>query len=220
MTSKSKEKVLIGSVRSELQHEYCAEKRFYFAPAMRLTDIELPVTYVAMYHCLSVGTMGIDSYAKVRRTRLVKRKDIPFPLTRSNPDEDYYRFDLDRPQKLAEPIIFRDETVYGPRETTLGLLLDSTDTYELFLIKSEDDRKLCKGLKAAVSEYISDPGSEPSFTVNEYFHIKVSNGCIELLNRRERPVSSFSVNSYTEHPGEVFSEINGNIKRVLLALER
>jgi len=222
MTSKPNEnqKVLIGSVRSELQYEYCAAKHFYFAPAIRLTEVEMPVAYVAMYHCLSAGNMGIEAFAKVKRTRLVKRKDIPFPMTRTNPDEDYYRFDLDRWKKLEDPVLFRDETVYGPRETTLDLLLNSSATYELFLIRSVEEYELNKNIKNAVAAYISDPNAEPSFRVNEYFHIKVSEGYINLLNRRENPVSRFSVNSYTEHPGEIFSEISGEIKRVLLALER
>jgi len=222
MTSKPNEnqKVLIGSVRSELQHEYCAAKHFYFAPAVRLAEVEMPVAYVAMYHCLSAGSMGIESYARVKRTRLVKRKDIPYPMTRDNYDEDYYRFDLDRPVKLSEPILYRDETIYGPRETTLERLLDSKETYELFLIKTDEERELNKNMRAAAEGYISDPESEPSFKINEYFTAKLKDGYINLLNRRGTVVTQYSLNSYAEHPGEVFSRICGELRRVALALER
>jgi len=214
-------KVLIGSVRSELQYEYCAKKHFYFAPAIRLLEIDLPFAYVAMYHCLYPGTMGIDSYAKVKRTKLVKRRDIPYPMTRNNPNEEYYRFDLvDRWQKLDRPVIYRDETVYAPRETTLGLLLSSRETYELFLINSDEEQKLNEKLKAAVAAYINDNSAEPSFKANEYFEIKVTEGYINLLNRRGTLVSKYSVSSFTEHPGKIFSEIAGELRRVALALEQ
>ena len=222
MTLKSIEnsKVLIGSVRSELQHEYCAAKHFYFAPAIRLTEVEMPVAYVAMYHTLSAGLMGIDSYAKVKRTRLVKRKDIPYPMSRNNFDEEYYRFDLDRPVKLKEPIVYRDETVYGPRETTLERLLDSKETYELFLIQTDEERELNNNLRSAAGCCVNDPASEPSFKINEYFTAKLTGGYINLLNRRGTVVTKYSLNSYAEHPGEIFAEICGELRRVALALER
>lgn len=222
MTSKQNEnqKVLIGSVRSELQYEYCAAKHFYFAPAIRLTEVEMPVAYVAMYHCVSAGVMGIDGYARVKRTRLVRRKDIPYPMTRNNFDEEYYRFDLDRTVKLKEPIVYRDETVYGPRETTLGRLLDSKETYELFLIETEEDRELDRNLRSAAESYANAPEAEPSFIINEYFTAKLADGHINLLNRRGTVVTKYSIDSYTEHPGEIFAEIRGELRRVALALER
>ena len=47
---------------------------------------------------------GIKRYGKVAETRVVKRSDIPVPMSRDNPDEAYYLFTVESWEYLDRPI--------------------------------------------------------------------------------------------------------------------
>ena len=72
--------VLIGTVRSDEQFDYCMESRSYYVPAKTVTPADLPVTVIALYEEGLTRRAGIKRYGRVTDTRVVKRSDIPVPM--------------------------------------------------------------------------------------------------------------------------------------------
>lgn len=143
----SKADVLVGTVRSDGQFAFCMDAKAYYVPAKTVAPDQLPVEKVALYEEGLSRRAGIKRWGTVTETRVVKRRDIPVPLSRNNPDETYYLFSVDAWQYLDPPIAIRD-TVRGKPLFTSSFLLEHCHlSYQLVEIRSPETYRLCRLLE-------------------------------------------------------------------------
>lgn len=159
------DKVLVGTVRSDEQFNACITNNFYYAPISLFRDVVLPVSYVALYRAQNTQYPGIHFFAKIKKTKKVKRKKIRFPMTRDNRDEDYFLFETEKWERLDYPIPYFNTSVYTVKETTLFLLKNCKRSHELFFIRNEQEYDLYIRLIAAVTAHKNDQ-SEISFELD------------------------------------------------------
>jgi hypothetical protein len=171
--------VLVGTVRSDGQFDYCMAEKAYYVPAKTVTPADLPVTVIALYEEGLTRRAGIKRYGRVTDTRVVKRSDIPVPMSRPNPDDAYYLFSVADWVYLEHPIAIQD-TVWGkPMFTNEFLLTHCRRSYQLLAIRSPEAYRLCE-LLCHLSETDSD---KPVFRrVGEHHLITVTEGRMRLLN--------------------------------------
>ena len=70
--------VLVGTMRSLQQLDICRKDCFYYIPAERLQDSDLPVRYVALYQSQYVfgAQAGVRYYGEVTKCSAVRRSAI------------------------------------------------------------------------------------------------------------------------------------------------
>jgi len=192
--------VLIGTVRSDEQFDYCMESRSYYVPAKTVTPADLPVTVIALYEEGLTRRAGIKRYGRVTDTRVVKRSDIPVPMSRPNPEETYYLFTVESWEYLPHPIALLNTARGKPAFTNEFLLTHCRRSYQLVAIRSPEAYRLCE-LLCHLSETASD---KPVFRrVGEHHLITVTEGRMRLLNAEGGCLYTCPARMLTEMPAEV-----------------
>ena len=171
--------VLIGTLRSDGQFDYCMEEKAYYVPAGTVTPADLPVSVIALYEEGLTRRAGIKRYGRVTDTRVVKRSDIPVPMSRPNPDEAYYLFFVADWVYLEHPIAIQDTARGKPMFTSEFLLTHCRRSYQLLAIRPPEAYRLCE-LLCHLAETDSD---KPVFRrVGEHHLITVTEGRMRLLS--------------------------------------
>ena len=192
--------VLIGTVRSDEQFDYCMGSRSYYVPAKTVTPADLPVTVIALYEEGLTRRAGIKRYGRVTDTRVVKRSDIPVPMSRPNPEEAYYLFSVADWVYLEHPIAIQDTARGKPMFTNEFLLTHCRRSYQLWAIRSPEAYKLCR-LLCDLGGTASD---KPVFRrVGEHHLITVTEGRMRLLNAEGVCLYACSAERLTHSPAEV-----------------
>ncbi|MBR5124716.1 MAG: hypothetical protein IKU90_06260 [Clostridia bacterium] len=192
--------VLIGTVRSDAQFDYCLSSNTYYIPAKTVTPNDLLPTTIALYEEGLTRRSGIKRYGRVTETRVVKRSDIPVPMSRPNPDEAYYLFSVDGWTYLEHPIAIQDTARGKPMFTSEFLLTHCRRSYQLLLIRSPEAYKLCR-LLCDLSE---TEGSTPVFRrVGERHLISLSDGRFRLLDAAGHNLVDFPAAALGASPAEV-----------------
>ena len=191
---------LIGTVRSDEQFDYCMESRSYYVPAKTVTPADLPVTVIALYEEGLTRRAGIKRYGRVTDTRVVKRSDIPVPMSRPNPEEAYYLFSVADWVYLEHPIAMQDTARGKPMFTNEFLLTHCRRSYQLLAIRSPEAYKLCR-LLCDLGGTASD---KPVFRrVGEHHLVTVTEGRMRLLNAEGVCLYACSAERLTHSPAEV-----------------
>ena len=207
----TKRDVLIGTFRSQNQFNICKEKKFYYIPAKRIKDENLPIHYVAAFQTPRVFTdkAGIYYYGEVLRTALVRRSAIKdVPITQNNPDELYYRFALREWIPLRKPILPKEQGfVY---EYTNMFLLENSEFVPELKLDSEEEYRLYTELKHRVND-VRIEGEETSsgFTVNNAA-IRFDNGMI-IVNKNGIDFTRYAIQAFLKTPNAVFRRIQKDI---------
>ena len=192
--------VLIGTVRSDEQFDYCMESRSYYVPAKTVDSADLPVSVIALYEEGLTRRSGIKRYGRVTDTRVVKRSDIPVPMSRPNPDEAYYLFSVADWVYLEHPIAIQDTARGKPMFTNEFLLIHCRRSYQLLAIRSPEAYKLCR-LLCDLGRTASD---KPVFRrVGEHHLITVTEGRMRLLNAEGVCLYACPAERLTHSPAEV-----------------
>lgn len=148
--------VLIGTVRSDGQFDYCIRTGTYYVPAKTVAAEALPVSVIALYEEGLTRRAGIKRYGEVAETRVVKRSDIPVPMSRDNPDEAYYLFTVESWEYLDRPISLQDTRRGKPMLTNRFLLESCSRSYQLIAIRSPEEYRLCQLLCGIAEEFDTD----------------------------------------------------------------
>ena len=192
--------VLIGTVRSDEQFDYCMESKTYYIPAKTVTPSDLPVAFVALYEEGLTRKAGIKRYGRVTDTRVVKRRDIPVPMSRPNPEETYYLFAVESWEYLPHPIALLNTARGKPAFTNEFLLTHCRRSYQLVAIRSPEAYRLCE-LLCHLSETASD---KPVFRrVGEHHLITVTEGRMRLLNAEGVCLYACPARMLSDAPAEV-----------------
>lgn len=193
--------VLIGTVRSDEQFDYCLASKVYYIPAKTVSPESLPVAVIALYEEGLNRRAGIKRYGAVTDTRVVKRGDIPVTMSRANPDETYYLFSVESWQYLETPIAILGTGRGKPAFTNTFLLERCRRSYQLTAIRSPEAYRLCR-LLCRLAE---DAETEPVILrrVGERHIITVDGGQARLLDTEGNCLFSCPVTALTRDPARV-----------------
>ena len=192
--------VLIGTLRSDGQFDYCMEEKAYYVPAGTVTPADLPVSVIALYEEGLTRRAGIKRYGRVTDTRVVKRSDIPVPMSRNNPEEAYYLFFVADWVYLEHPIAIQDTARGKPMFTNEFLLTHCRRSYQLLAIRSPEAYRLCE-LLCHLAETDSD---KPVFRrVGEHHLITVTEGRMRLLSAEGVCLYACPARMLSDGPAEV-----------------
>ena len=192
--------VLVGTVRSDAQFDYCLSSNTYYIPAKTVAPADLPVSVIALYEEGLTRRAGIKRYGRVTDTRVVKRSDIPVPMSRPNPDEAYYLFFVADWIYLEHPIAIQDTARGKPMFTNEFLLTHCRRSYQLLAIRSPEAYRLCE-LLCHLAETDSD---KPVFRrVGEHHLITVTEGRIRLLSAEGVCLYACPARMLSDGPAEV-----------------
>lgn len=201
----SKSDVLVGTVRCDEQFDYCMSSLTYYVPAKTVEAAALPVAAIALYEEGLSRKAGIKRYGEVIDTRVVKRGDIPVPLSRPNPEETYYLFTVSSWQYLETPIALQGTVRGRPMLTNRFLLTHCRRSYQLTAIRSPERYRLCALLCALEGEA---DGDKPLFRrVGERHLLTVSEGRLHLLDGAGSCLYACPLKALHTHPAEVLERV-------------
>ena len=196
--------VLIGTVRSDEQFDYCMESKTYYIPAKTVTPSDLPVAFVALYEEGLTRRAGIKRYGRVTETRVVKRRDIPVPMSRPNPEETYYLFTVESWEYLPHPIALLNTARGKPAFTNEFLLTHCRRSYQLVAIRSPEAYRLCMLL----CDLTAAKGEVPVFRrVGERHLVTRTDQGLRLLNASGDCLYTCPPRMLTNTPAEVLRGI-------------
>lgn len=192
--------VLIGTVRSDTQFDYCMESKTYYIPAKTVTTDDLLPAVIALYEEGLTRKAGIKRYGRITETRVVKREEIPVPLSRPNHAEAYYLFSVADWVYLEHPIAIQDTARGKPMFTSEFLLTHCHRSYQLLSIRSPETYRLCELLCHLAAEI----GEKPIFRrIGERHLITVADGRLRLLTAEGDCLYTCPAALLTKSPAEV-----------------
>lgn len=202
--------VMVGTVRSEEQLRFNLSKNNYHVPAKFISKYNFPVKYIALYEEFE-GFSGIRYVGEVESYKKVRRKNIAFPMSRDNPREEYYFFNVKSWELLENGIISVDTKSGPPMFTTEFLLKNSRKTYELFTVTSRTQYDLLCKINEFIDLYSEDENVHTKeYKVNEHYSIGLEFGDI-VVYKKHIDVFTIPVSDYLEKHRRSF----GTIKSVV-----
>ena len=210
----SRRDVLIGTFRSRNQFDICLKNRFYYIPAERVKDDNLPIHYVAMFQTPRIfsDAAGIYYYGEVLRTARVRRSSIrEVPMTHGNPDDVYYRFVIREWIPLTRPILPKESGFVHAYTNTF--LLENVEFVPELLLRSEEEYRFYMELKRRTGKALEGDSAdnEQGFEIG---NIKVvfEDGKIVVI-REGKAVAECGINEFSRHPNSSFRRIEKDIQR-------
>ena len=200
----SRRNVLIGTVRSDTQFDYCMATGTYYVPVKTLTPANLPVSVIALYEEGLHRKAGIKRCGRVTETRVVKRSDIPVPMSRANPDEAYYLFSVEKWDYLPHPIALQGTSRGKPMLTSEFLLTHCRRSYQLVAISSPETYNLCR-LLCTLAE--TDTNTPVFRRVGERHIITLSEGHVRLLTAAGDCLCACPAEMLTNAPAELLQRM-------------
>ncbi len=202
--------VMVGTVRSEDQLCFNLSKNNYHVPAKFISKYNFPVKHIALYEEFE-GFSGIRYVGEVESYKKVRRKNIAFPMSRDNPREEYYFFNVKTWELLENRIISVDTKSGPPMFTTEFLLKNSRKTYELFTVTSRTQYDLLCKINEFTDLYSADENAHTKeYKVNEHYGIGLEFGDI-VVYKNHIDVFTIPVSDYLEKQRRSF----GTIKSVV-----
>lgn len=192
--------VLVGTLRSDTQFDYCMETKTYYVPAKTVTTDDLLPSVIALYEEGLTRKAGIKRYGRITDTRVVKREEIPVPLSRPNHTKAYYLFSMADWIYLEHPIAIQDTARGKPMFTNEFLLTHCRRSYQLLCIRSPEAYRLCRLL----CDLGETEGSTPVFRrVGEHHLITMTDGKLRLINAEGGCLYACPAEWLTRAPAEV-----------------
>lgn len=207
----SRRDVLIGTVRSDAQFDYTLASLSYYAPVKTVPPHDLPVRMVALYEEGLTRRPGIKRYGEVTDIRVVKRSDIPVPMSRSNGEEAYYLFSVKSWEYLDHPIGIVGTSRGRPAFTSEFLLTHARRSYQLVSITSAAEYRLTQVLCLAYLEATETPAIETFRRVGDSHVISIGGGMLSLFHARGEVLFRSPLRAMESEPAEVL----GNLARAL-----
>lgn len=199
--------VLIGTVRSDVQFDFTLASLSYYAPVKAVPPHELPVRKIALYEEGLTRRPGIKRCGEVTEIRVVRRADIPVPMSRDNGDEAYYLFTVSSWEYLEHPISITGTSRGRPAFTSEFLLNHARRSYQLVSITSAAEYRLAQALCRLYDESDAD-GKEHFGRVSEGYVISAAEGRLSLIHARGEVLFRCSLGSMETEPAEILRRIS------------
>ncbi len=198
--------VLVGTVRSDAQLDHTLTSLSYYTPARALPAEHLPVRMIALYEEGLTRLPGIKRYGEVTETRVVRREEIPIPMSRPNGSEAYYLFTVKEWTCLDHPIALEGTSRGRPAFTTEFLLTHARLSYQLVAIHSPAEYRLAQVLCALCAE-AAERGSPVFRRIGEGHVLSAAEGSLSLIHARGEVLYRCPLWNMKTHPAEVLGGI-------------
>ncbi len=195
--------VLIGTVRSDAQFDYTIASLSYYAPVRTVPAHDLPVRMIALYEEGLTRSTGIKRYGEVTEIRVVRRDELPVPLSRRNGEEAYYLFTVKAWAYLEHPISIVGTSRGKPAFTSEFLLTHARRSYQLVSITSAAEYRLTQVLCLAYREATETPDMEVFRRVGDRHIISIGDGMLSLMHARGEVLLRCPLHAMETEPGEV-----------------
>ena len=204
--------VMVGSLGSVAQFDDNIRRKYYYVPAKYVKDDKLPIRYIALYQSRNrfKEYAGIRYYGEVTYMQKVKRREIKFPMSRNNGDEEYYAFRIKEWKTLPSPIVVKDEWVNEPKFTSLFLLEHSQQSFELFNIHSEEEYRLMVEINKAFDNLATSTADNNAavYRINEARSVIVADGNFTITNDNGETLGTISISNFARSPRAGFKKIS------------
>lgn len=204
----SRRDVLIGSFRNRGQFETCLLRRFYYIPAERIKDSDLPIHYIAMFQTPRIfgDDAGIYYYGEILRSALVRRKNIvEVPMHGyTDPEAFYYKYYVRQWIPLDHPIMPRESAFV--HAFTNRFLLENVEYVPELLLRSEGEYRLYTELKRRTEEVIIQGEEEPSGFLAGNKRILLQDGVIQIFENGSLRAQC-TLQEFQEKPSAVFRRL-------------
>ena len=197
----SRRHVMVGTVRSKEQLDYCLKEKCYYVP-----DRFVPVTLDGEFVYIALHEEGLDGepciryYGKLASACQVRRKEIDVPMSRDNGDELYLMIHIKEWLTLDHPIPIHDSYKGRPRYTNLFLLQHCNRSYQLFSIRSAEDYRMCATL---IKAYNHRYEAANLHIIGGRLILRTEGEDFVVMNPSGRIIDRFSVSLYETHPASV-----------------
>jgi hypothetical protein len=200
--------VLIGTVRSDVQFDFTLSSLSYYAPVKTIPPHDLPVRMVALYEEGLTRRAGIKRYGEVTEIRVVRRDEIPVPMSRSNGDEAYYLFTIRSWEYLDHPISIAGTSRGRPAFTSEFLLTHARRSYQLVCITSAAEYRLTQAVCRLYDQAITEQGKEHFSRISESHVISVAEGMLALIHARGEILLRCPLRTLETEPAEILRQIS------------
>ena len=207
----SRRDVLIGTLRSDAQFDYTVASLFYYAPVRTVPPSDLPVRMIALYEEALNRKAGIKRYGEVTDIRVVKREDIPVPMSRPNHGEAYYLFTVRSWELLEHPIAIEGTARGKPAFTTEFLLTHTRRSSQLVSIRSAADYRLTQALCHLCEEALPKETQASPVALRrlgEHHILCAADGYLSLLHARGAVLWRCPLNAMHTEPAEVIRRLS------------
>ena len=203
----SRRDVLVGTVRSDAQFDYTLASLSYYAPVKTVPAYELPVRLIALYEEGLTRRPGIKRYGEVTETRVVRRDEIPVPLSRPNGEEAYYLFSVRSWEYLEYPIGITGTSRGRPAFTSEFLLTHARRSYQLVSIASAAEYRLARALCRLYDEASVAEGRESMVRMGDSHILSVWEGSLSLIHARGEVLYRCPLWAMETQPAEVLERL-------------
>lgn len=208
--------VLVGSFGSKEQFRDNLMRNYYYVPAKYINSVKSPINYIALYQSnkLFGNDGGIRYYGRIREVKLIKRKDIDFPIRLNNGEELYYIFGIEEWKMLPRTISVKCEYVSAPKFTNIFLLNHCTNSYELFNVDTQKDYRLLQALNNMVNDVSLKSKRKFVYRICKGLTIRLSDGYFNVFHKRRALFkASLKVSDFVYNPRSYFKMIKDKISK-------
>ncbi len=202
----SRRDVLIGDLRNKAQLDICLKHKFYHIPAGRLSKVDLPIHYVAIYQSKNIfgKEAGIAYYGEVISCTKVKRSDITEIPKVS--DAEYYRFDIKEWKTLNKKIEAKEIALF-PFFTNI-FLLENCEAVPDLHIRSEEEYRLYSDISRIAKNATRENEDEVAYQLQDRL-VYVENGEIVIADNT-KIINRIKLTDFAKRPSSVFGIIKNN----------
>lgn len=200
--------VLIGTVRSDVQFDFTLASLSYYAPVKTIPPHDLPVRMVALYEEGLTRRAGIKRYGEVTEIRVVRRDEIPVPISRDNGDEAYYLFTIRAWEYLEHPIGIAGTSRGRPAFTSEFLLTHARRSYQLVGITSAAEYRLTQAVCRLYDQAVTEQGQEHFSRISENHVISIAEGMLALIHARGEILFRCPLRAMETEPAEILRQIS------------
>lgn len=195
--------VMVGTVRSSEQLDFNLDKNGYYVPARFISKYNLPLEYIALYEDYGGEFSGIRYMGKVLSSHKVRRKKIPVSMSRKNPNEIYYYFQVESWEMVTNTISATDLKSGAPVFTSKILIDNCRHSFELISVTSDAQFRLLKAIYKITDLHKNNETESEMMRVNEYYSLALRHGNISVIKSGVE-IYSESVDSYEKHRKKSF----------------
>lgn len=197
--------VLIGTVRSDAQFDHTLATLSYYTPVKAVPPCDLPVRLIALYEEGLSRLPGIKRYGEITEIRVVKRAEIPVPLSRANGEEAYYLFTVRAWEYLERPIRIAGTGRGRPAFTSEFLLTHARRSYQLVSITSAAEYRLAQALSRLWDG--AAEGRETILRIGGSHILCASEGMLSLIHIRGDVLLRSPLGAMETQPAEVLDRL-------------
>lgn len=201
----SAKNVLVGTVRTAQQLDYCLGTRQYYIPSKFMDNAPFPLDSIAL-HEEDIGTQpGIRWYGKIFTVELIKRSSIPVSMRPdADPNEIYYQYTVESWQERKPAIAISGTRRGRPNFTSKFLFDHCTKSYQLFSVASEKDFRLLCTLDHIYETIYAGKALGASYRLSENHLLTVKDCHLYITNNHGWIREKTSFKSFIKNPDKLF----------------